>query len=176
MNDLNGITREGREPLLAGESGWVHDKRLAGVVTVLTAAALLLPIAQNWRVAPRDSFPLSYYPMFSLKRSKRVRVTYLVGIDARGERHLLPYGCAGTGGFNQVRRQINRAVREDRVETLCQTVAASPLLKRPGPLASILEVRIVSGEYRLADYFSGKDQTPVSERMLAAVPVRRESL
>jgi len=163
---------DAHHPATPAGSGWVRDKRLAGALTLATVAALLLPIAENWRATPKDSFPLSYYPMFSLKRSKRARVTYLVGIDERGERRILPYGCAGAGGMNQVRRQINRAVREGRAETLCEAVAASPRLRREGPFADLVEVRVVSGEYRLKDYFAG-NKVPVAERVLAARPVRR---
>jgi hypothetical protein len=155
-------------------TGWVRDKRLARLLSLILVAALLRPIAENRRARPRDSFPLSYYPMFSLKRSARSRVTYLVGIDAAGGRRLLPYTCAGSGGLNQVRRQINRAVREGWADALCQRVAASPALGRPGPFADVAEVQIVTGSYRLADFFAG-DKGPRSERVVAARRVRRSS-
>jgi len=154
------------------DTGWVRDKRLAGVLTLLTVAALLRPLAEHRRAVPKDSFPLSHYPMFSVKRRMRARFTYLVGIDRRGERRLLPYRCAGGGGLNQVRRQINRAVREGWVADLCAAVAASPLLRREGALADIVEVRVVTGEYRLADYFAGSKE-PLAEVVHAAWPVRR---
>lgn len=154
-------------------TSWVGNKRLAGGLTLLTVAALLRPIAEHRREFPMDSFPLSHYPMFSLKRSKRARVTYLVGIDARGKQRRLPYLCAGVGGLNQVRRQINRAVREGWAERLCETVAASPMLRREGAFADVVEVRIVAGEYRLADYFKG-NKAPLSERVYAACLVRRD--
>ncbi len=112
--------------------------------------------------------------MFSFKRSKRARVNYLVGVDSRGERHLLPYICAGSGGLNQVRKHINRAVREGRAADLCQRVASSPRLGSLGPFGDVVEVHIVSGEYRLAQYFRGKKE-PVSERIHATGRVRRAS-
>ncbi len=43
---------------------------LAGGVALL--GSVLVPIRQNWRAKPRDGFPLSYYPMFSAKRSGTV--------------------------------------------------------------------------------------------------------
>lgn len=152
-------------------TGWVRDKRLAGGLTLLTVAALLRPIRENWRASPKDSFPLSHYPMFSFKRAERARVSYLVGVDARGGRRPLPYLCAGEGGLNQVRRQINRAVREGWADGLCEAVAASPTL-RLAAFADVVEVRIVTGEYRLTDYFGG-NTAPLAERVHAARPVRR---
>lgn len=154
-------------------TGWVRNKWIAGGLTLLTAAALLLPLREHRRAVPKDSFPLSHYPMFSLKRSNRAKVTYLVGLDAGSGRRLLPYGCVGLGGLNQVRRQINRAVREGWVEALCETAAASPLLGCQGPLSDVVEVRVVTGDYRLTDYFSGKNRGPRSENILATRPVVR---
>lgn len=153
--------------------GWPPSKRLAGGITLFTAAALLRPLAEHWRAESKDSFPLSHYPMFSLKRSDRARVTYLVGIDADGGRHRLPYRCAGMGGLNQVRRQINRAVREGRAELLCETVASSPLLRQTGSLGRIVEVQIVTGTYGLTNYFSGKTRSPMAEKIHATRPTRR---
>lgn len=152
---------------------WASGKRLAGIVTACIAAALLRPLAEHRRATPRDSFPLSHYPMFSLKRSQRARVTYLVGIDDAGGRHLLPYRCAGAGGLNQVRRQINRAVREGRANALCDAVAASAPLQTPDAAARIVEVQIVTGAYRLDDYFSGTRRTPEMETVLASRPTRK---
>lgn len=164
----------GERPLANGDAGWVRDKRWAAGLTLLTVAALLRPLAEHWAASPRDSFPLSNYPMFSAKRRDRARVSYLVGLDAAGERRLLPYRCAGSGGLNQVRRQINRAVREGWAENLCEIVAASPRLRADGPLADIVEVRVVTGEYRIAEYFAG-DKAPLRETVLAARSPRREN-
>ena len=71
-------------------------------------AAVFSPVAENWRDHPSDGFPLSYYPMFSRQRGEVYRQTHLVGVDAENNRILIPYRFAGAGGFNQVRRQINR--------------------------------------------------------------------
>lgn len=152
--------------------GWVRHKWLAGGINLLMIAAVLRPIAENWRAQPKDSFPLSSYPMFSLKRSKRTRVTYLVGIDARGGRRLLPSTCFGAGGLNQVRRQLNRAVREGRADAVCRSVASGPALRKGGPFADVVEVQVITGAYRLADYFAGT-KAPASERVHASQPVRR---
>ncbi len=92
-------------------TGWIEDERHAAAFSAAVLGAVLLPIRQNWREHKRDSFPLSYYPMFSTQRKERVDLLYVVGLTAAGERRLIPYSYAGTGGLNQVRRQLGRLVR-----------------------------------------------------------------
>jgi hypothetical protein len=165
-----------RQPFGMGRSlaSLVRGKGFAGGLSVLTIGAVLSPIVQNWREEPRDGFPLSYYPMFSAKRSKTASVTYLVGLYAQGGRRLLPYVYAGTGGLNQVRRQINRAVREGRADKLGQIVAGKVALVGEEPFAAVVTVQVVTGKYRLADYFADK-RDPISEFVHASCPVERGS-
>ncbi|MGF1471221.1 MAG: hypothetical protein ACFB50_05680 [Rubrobacteraceae bacterium] len=148
-------------------------KWYAGGLSILTVGATLWPLVRNWREDPEDDFPLSHYPMFSAKRPEKVRVTHLVGLDGRGKRYLIPYKYAGGGGMNQVRRQINRTVREGRADALCQTVAARISLEKESSFAGVVTVQVVTGRYRLADYFSGARE-PLSENVRASCPVRRD--
>lgn len=149
----------------------VRGKALAGAASLLTVCAVLWPVMENWREKPKDGFPLSYYPMFSAKRSKSASVTYLVGLGAEGERHSLPYTYAGTGGLNQVRRQINRVVRGGKADTLCRIVAAKVAWEER--LADVVTVQVVTGRYWLTDYFAGK-RDPLSEVVRASCPVERK--
>lgn len=149
-----------------------RGKWLAGGASLLTIGAVLWPVVENWREEPEDGFPLSYYPMFTAKRSERVWITHLVGSDARGERRPIPYAYAGTGGLNQVRRQINRIVREGNAEALCRTVAARIALEEDARFADVVEVRIVTGRYLLADFYAGA-KDPISERVRASCRVER---
>ena len=149
------------------------SKWYAGGVSIVTIGAVLWPIMRNWQESSEDDFPLSHYPMFSAKRPEKVRVTHLVGVDRDERRHLIPYKYAGGGGMNQVRRQINRIVREGKADALCQTVAARISLEEEGRFTGVTTVRVVTGKYRLADYFGG-DKSPVSENVRASCPVRRD--
>ncbi len=158
------------------------EKGFAGVFGALMIWAVLWPVAQNWRGQPKDSFPLSYYPMFSLKRADATTVRYLVGLDARGERHLLSHTYAGTGGLNQVRRQINKVVRGGKADTLCRLVAAKVAQRDEERFAGVVTVQVVTGRYRLTDYFAEKrgsawermDASCVREEVVASCPVERE--
>ena len=144
-----------------------QEKGFAGVFSALVVGAVLLPVVQNWRERPKDGFPLSYYPMFSLKRSDSTTVRYLVGLDAHGERHLLPHTYAGTGGLNQVRRQINKVVRGGKAGTLCRLVAARVAQRDEERFAGVVTVQVVVGRYRLTDYFAER-RGSVWERMDAS--------
>jgi hypothetical protein len=149
-----------------------RGKGFAGALSLAMVGAVLWPVLENWKEEPKDGFPLSYYPMFSLKRPKKADFTYLVGLDADGGRHLLPHRYAGTGGLNQVRRQINRLAREGKAEGLCQRVAERLAGEKDGPFASMVTVQVVTGRYRLAQYFDGKKE-PTRERVHASRPVER---
>jgi len=143
---------------------------------------VLPPVVQNWREQPKDGFPLYYYQMFSLKRSDRITVRYLVGLDAHGERHLLPRTYAGTGGLNQVRRQINKVVRGGKADTLCKLVAAKVAQGDEERFAGVVTVQVVVGRYRLTDYFADRrgsvwdrmDASRTREHVEASCPVERD--
>lgn len=140
---------------------------LAAGLSVLLLAAILWPVRQNWRATPRDSFPFSYYPMFSARRRERVRLLRVAGLDAQGHRYPIAYRYLGSGGFNQVRRQLHATVRAGRGEALCQAVATR-LARRPGgPLGAVVTVQILSGRYAWEDFLSG-DPAPVGERVCAS--------
>src|SRR5207237_1794823 len=110
-----------------GDAGAIREaspgRAGAGVLGALLMGATLAPIAQNWRKQPRDSFPFSYYPMFSEKRGDKYEVNYIVGLDGRGAGHVISYELAGRGGLNSSRRQINKLVRQEQAEQLCRSIA-----------------------------------------------------
>ncbi len=149
-------------------------KMFASCFSLLLAGVTLSPLAEHRRETPRDNFPLSYYPMFTARRGKTEKVVYLEGVDARGEWRPIPYKYAGSGGLNQVRRQIRRVVRRGRAEELCRAVAAEVGGRVRGALADVVEVRVVTGEYHLGDYFTGRDKAPVSEVVHASARIERE--
>ena len=147
-------------------------KALAGLVGFLLLGATLAPIVQNWRPNPRDSFPFSYYPMFSVKRGDTYVVNYLVGLDGQGNRHTIPFWFAGRGGHNQTRRQIDRLVREGKAVMLCESVADKVGSDADPVYSHLVTVRVVTGEFRFDDYFNG-NKTPVKETIRATCQVAR---
>lgn len=142
------------------------DREQATALTAGTAlvAAVLWPLRQQTRPEPRDGFPLSCYPMFTARRRRNGTVVHLVGVAPDGARTGLSHRLAGPGGLNQVRRQLNAAVRAGRSQHVVDQVA-----RHPGA-AGLQEVRLVSGTYRYDAFFAG-DRTPVREVVHATAVV-----
>ena len=129
----------------------ISSQTLATVFSILVMLALLWPIQENWRKKPKDNFPLSYYPMFSHKRNTTYSMPYLVGYDSLQNRYFIPYQYAGTGGFNQVRRQMRQMVREDRHDELIERVAQQLGETQRSPFDQLERVDLVTGKYHFDD-------------------------
>lgn len=135
-------------------------QRLSALFSIVVLVLVLSPITEDFRAEAVDSFPLSYYPMFTADRGRHEPVTYLVGVDQHGVERTLTYRLAGSGGLNQVRKQIRSMVRQRRAEELCALVAGRAARRTGAPYNALRAVRIVSGTYDFRDYFSG-NTTPV---------------
>ena len=144
-----------------------ESRRLPGLAIVVTLLVLLSPAAENWKRKPQDSFPLSYFPMFTAKRSETYSARTIYGVDSSGERIVLPYRFAGSGGFNSVRRQLGVRVREKRAGELCEQVAARVGRSKKREHKQIREVRIARETHNVDAFFAG-ELTPLSEKVYAA--------
>lgn len=150
----------------------IERQRSAALTGLAAVVAVAFPIVQNFRSKPRDSFPLSHYPMFSAARPDVVTVTHLVGRTCRGSCIDLPCRLLGHGGVNQHRKQIQRAARcQHRSQRLTDGVAR--LIARRAAHSEVTAVQLVTRGYRLGDWFEGVLH-PVSETVHAtsAVPGR----
>lgn len=152
----------------AGRSNW-----WGGLLSVVMLGAVFWPIQQNWKEEPQDSFPLSYYPMFSQKREAIEKVFYVVGYDAQGGRYYVPRRWIGPGGQNQVRKQMRRMIQEDRAPELAQSVAKRLAGQEEEPWSRIKSVSVVAGQFVMNDFFHGKKE-PVSEEALGTRKVKRK--
>ncbi|WP_374929504.1 hypothetical protein [Kytococcus sedentarius] len=145
---------------------------LAGTALVALVAS---PVVQNWR--PRaertDDFPLSYYPMFSAKRGATGTVHHLVGIDAEGTEHVLHFRHAGSGGLNQIRRQITRRVKQGQADAVARTVADSVALSGGRTERLVQRVQVVTSRHRYDTFFGG-DRTPRERTVRAEAVVPRD--
>jgi hypothetical protein len=90
------------------------------IFSVLVVAATLSPAL---REPPRDSFPLSTYPMFS-SVPKRAWLDVIVGFDTAGTEHRIPPQLVANIEVMQAAETIRRAVRHRRAPQLCAEVAA----------------------------------------------------
>ena len=137
------------------------------------AALTLVPLRAHWTESPQDNFPLSHYPMFSAKRDSLYSVFHYVGLDREGRQHNLPYGLAGSGGFNQIRRQIRKTARSPQANLAARQVADR--VARSAQLAhlDLVTVMLVRHRYRFHAYFPEADTAPVQERVYATVRIPR---
>ena len=152
-----------------GERGW------AVLVTVTALGAVLYPLRQLLRPVEqrKDGFPLSYYPMFSTPRRQHAHVAYAVGVAADGTRRYLPHTRIGTGGLNQVRRQLYRiAITDDRADAWAPRLAAQ-LAANPA-CDDLVRVEIIRGEFDL-DKCLLDHHTQGEETILASVDLPARS-
>lgn len=156
------------------EASGDRGKPTAVLLSLAMIIAVLWPLQENWRDKPRDNFPLSYYPMFSSKREAIETFYYLVGRDQQGTRYLIPYKYAGSGGLNQVRRQIRKIVQQDRAPELARSVARRLARNEKAPWSNIVSVAVCRGRYSVDDYFHGR-KDPVQEQVKASSPVTRRN-
>lgn len=148
-----------------------HEHPWAALVSLVAIVVVSSPVLENLEETPFDDCPLSYYPMFSKRRSETKRLPYFIGIDKTGDRISIPIEFAGSGGFHQVRKQLNRYVRENKSNQICQFVAERISRTTVEPYSQIETVTLVVGRYHFATYFSG-DKRPLEEQVLAACPVK----
>lgn len=145
-------------------------KRTPAVFIAIAVLVLLSPVAENWKSKPVDSFPLSYYPMFSHRRESTFRGNSVVGISPDGTRQVLPYRVIGTGGFNQVRRQVRAQVKAGRGEDLCAQVAARLSRSKDAALRDLHTVQVLRATHDVDAFLAG-DRTPLEAEVYAACEV-----
>ncbi|MDQ3767329.1 MAG: hypothetical protein M3346_08300 [Actinomycetota bacterium] len=151
-----------------------RERAVAVLFCMSLTGAVIYPIVQNWKPKKRDGFPLSYYPMFSAKRSETARITHLQGVCRSGEATSIHYKYAGSGGLNQVRRQLHRLARNGSANQTCRKVAQRVARSDDPGLRDVVKVRLVTSEFVLEDCF--RDPCTVSERVHGTEPVRKARL
>ena len=155
---------------MMSEATWDPGERGRAVLVAVTVlGAVLCPLRQLLRPVERrkDGFPLSYYPMFSTPRRQHAHVAYAVGVAADGTRRYLPHTRIGTGGLNQVRRQLYRiAITDDRAGAWAPRLAAR-LAANPA-CDDLVRVDIIRGQFDL-DKCLLDHHTQGEETILASV-------
>lgn len=149
-------------------------KVLATLFSVLVIGAMLSAVLQNWQARPRDSFPLSYFPMFSYEFDELQTEHYLIGRDALGNRHAIHYNNIAPGGsVVRIRRETVRAmVKRGQSKQLCQDASQRIAERNPRSLRSVVSLEVMTGTFSLSEYLQG-NKTPASEKVQATCSIRR---
>lgn len=138
------------------------------LLSVVTLIAVLSPILQNFADKPIDGFPLSYFPMFTAVREGRTTLTHPVGFYPDGTSVDLNYRVAGSGGMNQVRRQIRERVKNGEASDLCREIAQSVRTRWMDDYPGIVEVAIVRDRFFIEEFFAG-NREPYERKVRARV-------
>lgn len=151
----------------------IQSKFSAVAFSVILITIVASPIKENWKAKPKDNFPLSYYPMFSKKRDASYTLNYVVGFDASNKRYCIPYHIVGSGGMNQVRRQINKKCKEGESDKLAKKVARRIANSEKAPFDKLEKVVVMEGTYHLEDYFMANSKAPLKEKIISTQIVDR---
>ena len=82
-------------------------KSISILLSLLLSFALLSPLKKEWRGEDGDSFPLSWYPMFSKPRPNLEGIAYMVGVLSDGSRRVIIANFFVRGPVNQARMQVS---------------------------------------------------------------------
>jgi hypothetical protein len=138
------------------------------LVCVIVIAATLWPALRD---PPRDSFPLSTYPMFSTVR-KTQWIHIVVGFDADGREHRIPPRMVANAEVMQAAQTIGIAVRKRQAPSLCAHVAAR-IAEEPR-YADVIRLEIQSRQFDPLTYFVDEaGKVPLRTRRRAACEVPR---
>ncbi|WP_261623337.1 hypothetical protein [Nesterenkonia marinintestina] len=170
-----------------------HDVRGAGAVTKRDAAGIFAAVVfAGFLFAPlrhyvgdlsdveqakkeKDSFPFSTYPMFTAYRHGCQSIPHVVGFTSDGSRVHLDYRHFGSGGLNQVRRQISRAMRRGQATRVAQRYADALRRRARSREKDVIEVAVVRSRFIFDEYFGhgadGATNLPFRERVHATCVV-----
>ncbi len=151
-------------------------KVVAALFSVAVLGAMLSAVVQNWQAQPRDSFPLSYFPMFTIQREDLHTEHYVVGWDARGNRWTIPFNDIAPGGsLVRIRADtVFTMVKRDQSVQLCQDVGRRIVERNRAALRPLVRLDVVTGTYSLSEYLRGQ-KAPKSEVVRATCTIERRA-
>ncbi len=124
--------------------------------------SLLMVVAAVWPATtspPRDSFPLSNYPMFATDRPTEASFATVVAVAPEGTTdRLTPRAIGGTDQVIQAAATVAQAVRNGEAEQLCREI----LDRVDGPT----QLEVVTETYDTIEWFDG-NETPISRTVHA---------
>ena len=143
----------------------------AYLLTATITLALLYPLTLD--PFQGDSFPLSTFPMFSVKR-ENPRISTLVAVDGSGESRPLPPAVLGTEEVMQSAMTIRRAAaNRKRARKLCREVADE--IAGDPEWADATHVELLTLRYDPIAYFMEPDgpDNPISRKRRARCKIKR---
>ena len=152
-------------------------KSFAILLSLLLSFAILSPVKKEWRGERRDSFPLSWYPMFSKPRPNLEGIAYMVGVLSDGSRRVLISRFFVRGPMNQARRNVSKYATQEKTSVeLCEKAATRMSQRERGPKSRMVQVRLVRGYFSREAFFRDAQVLPEKDVVKAAchIPGREE--
>lgn len=151
------------------------EKAWALFLTAALVVSVLSPLHEEYRGVRGDSFPLSWYPMFSRPRPDPDRANYVVGLEADGTRTMIRSRYYVRGGMNQARRQLGQMINtKGGAKKVCERAAKAAGKRKQGAMSRIVRIKVARGYFHMEKYFGKRDKTPVREIVYATCKVNRE--
>lgn len=157
-----------------GPTGLAAAPRTRRLVTAVAVGTVLWPVTWWCREKPRDSFPLSHYPMFTRRRGTHLRVVHLRGRLADGSAVRLRSSLGATGGMNQERKTLRRAARRPERAARVLRRAARRVARSPAH-ADVVAVELVDSRVPLRSWEERRPLVGDPEVLLATRDVARDT-
>lgn len=144
--------------------GVFDSKIFAYAVVSLVVAAVVSPVITS---KPKDSYPLSTYPMFARNRSRTGTVVQAVAVRTDGTISTLGPKYLGTVDVLQAESTLTRAAKKgaDSARHLCGEIAAR--VAERGEPENTREIRIRRLEFDTVDWFVDPAAATKSEHIVA---------
>ncbi len=147
-------------------------KALLLLLSFAMSLAIMSPVKKEWRGVANDSFPLSWFPMFSKPRKEFETIAYMVGILPDGTRRVIPSRHFVQGGMNQARRHVWKYAKyRAKSMQLCQKAAARMGRYNRGSKSRMVQVQLLRGKFSREEFFRDRQPLPVSDQVRAACHV-----
>jgi hypothetical protein len=131
------------------------ERSFAVVVGVGMLAAVVSPLV---RQPVKDGFPLSNYPMFSVRvATENIRIPHVVAFDAGGGGRPVPPDLLGTSEVMQAYQTVNIAVNKGAAASaaLCRETAAR-VRDADGQWSAVVRLEVRLDWYDAIAYFEGQ--------------------
>ncbi len=137
-------------------------------ILVLSGIMAAVVVSPAFRSPPRDSFPLSNYPMFSRPIEAVHDVSTIIGRTADGSRKLLsPRIISGSDEVKQARVDVNLAVHTGDTATASLCAAAADRVSDD----EVVALEVITERYDAVRFFSGaKEPLAASVHATCGVP------
>ncbi len=144
---------------------------LAYAISIALVGAVLSPMIGE---VPKDSFPLSTFPMFSHKRPATVEIDHVVAIDDNHDVHVVPPQLVAGSEVLQTKAAIAHAVNRGKQarRKLCRDVAAR--LAQDDDYRRIKRVEVRRDRFNVARYFS-ESKKPLHTQVFVRCSLPRQA-